>query len=89
MITPSPRPELQHVGDPAAGDPVALRDRQQVGPGAAPWMQGARVQQRADFVKGADYPLVGAAFDERGAGCWRVQAEDDLHRGGLAGAVGA
>src|SRR6266540_3158709 len=41
----------------------------------------------ADLVQRADYPLVAAAPDERGARGGGVQAQDDPHRGGLARAV--
>src|SRR6266508_1131611 len=72
---------------PAPPDPVALRDRQQVVVCGAPGVYGVRVQQRADLVQRAGYPLVPAALDEGGARGGGVQAQDDPHRGGLAGAV--
>jgi hypothetical protein len=78
----------QDLGDPAP-DAVALRDRQHVGPGGAPAVQGGRVQQRADLVQRADQAVIPLAFDQGGAGGGRVQTQDDPHRGRLARAVRA
>jgi hypothetical protein len=77
----------EHLGDPVPPDPVALRDRGQVQPGGAAAVQGGRVQQRADLVQRPDQPVVPPSVDQGGAGGGGIQADDDLHRGGLARAV--
>jgi hypothetical protein len=79
--------EPQQLADPAAPDPVALRDRQQMVVRGAPGVQRVRVEQRADLVQRADHVPVPAAADQRRAGGGPVQAEDEPQRGRLARAV--
>jgi hypothetical protein len=81
--------QLEDLRHPRRGDPVALRQPQQVVVGAAAAVHGLGLQQGADPPQWVGQPPVGLAVDEGLARAGVVEAEDDPHGGGLAGAVGA
>ena len=72
----------------AAGDAVALRERQQVVVGRAPAVNGLRVEQRAHLEQRSAMQPVGPSVDRDRAAGRPVQAHDHAHRRGLARPVG-
>jgi len=81
--------QVENLGDPAPADAVALRQVQQMVVCGAPAVHRPGLQQRSDLAQRCRQPAVGPAVDARLTAGGRVQAEDQAHGGGLAGAVGS
>ena len=73
--------------DAARRDPVRLGEREEMVVRRPPGVDGARLEQRADLVQRRGVLAVVAAVDGDVAARGRVEAEDQAHRRGLAGAV--
>ena len=81
--------DVEDLVDAAGGDAVGDGELGQVRPGGARAVQALGVQEGADLAQGGGQVLVGAAVDLDAALGGLVQAHDQAHGGGLAGAVGA
>jgi hypothetical protein len=79
--------QVQDLIDAGAADPVAVRQAQQVVAGAAAAVERLGLQQRPGLEQRAPPDRVRPAADGDRSGIRRVQAEDQPHRGGLAGPV--
>jgi hypothetical protein len=79
---------VEDLVDPGAGDAVAEREAQQVVVGTAAGVGGVGLERGADLPQWPRVVPVGPAVHGHPACCWGVEAEDQAHGGGLAGAVG-
>ena len=79
--------QVQHLLDPAGRQTLGLGQEQQVVAGRAAGVHGLGLEQRSDGPQRIPQVTVAPAVDERGAGVRPVQAQDEAHGGGLAGAV--
>jgi hypothetical protein len=81
--------QVGHLVNPPGRETLRAGQPQQVvAPGPA-GLQRARVQQRSDVAQRAPQARVRPPADQRRARIRCIQPQDDPHRGGLAGAVGA
>jgi hypothetical protein len=76
--------DLEHLVDPAGGNAVGLGESEQVAIGAAPGVGGGGFQGAADVEQRPAHRPVGDAVEDRGAARGCLQAEHELHGGGLA-----
>jgi hypothetical protein len=79
---------VQYIVDPPAPDAVAAGQREQVPVRRAAAMDRRGVEQCADQAQWSRGRDERTTTDGRGTGGGPVQAQDDPHGGGLAGAVG-
>src|SRR5436189_279131 len=79
--------DVDDLRDAALRDPVCLGEREEMVVRRPSGVDGARLEERADLVQRRGMLAIVAAVDSDVAARRRVEAEDQAHRRGLAGAV--